>query len=400
MKFRIIIVLIVILAIISGCSSKTQSVLKEKQNKESPGAIKKAPSSVVDFYNGPAQLPTTNLGDIIYSQALSGLSSKLNGWRVLYVTSTIEGTPTFASASIYAPRDNKKHNLVVWAHGSLGIADECAPSRSQDGAEKIANFNDYINKGYAVIAPDYEGFGTPGTHPFLVGESEGRSVLDSIRMAQKFDPIKPIPGAVIVGHSQGGQSALFAGELRAKYAPDVSLAGVVAIAPAGDLTTLFQSSSTSGYNIGFIVMAAVGFKAEYDELDLSQVLTATAIEKSSIVERGCLFSVLDAFKEDIGTTFTGNPAEISSWSKRLNENSPGNTLIDSPTLLLHGLDDTTVPSIVSQNIFAATCKLGTLASRETFEGDNHNSILDTSKSNVMTFIKDRFDKKTFAGSCS
>jgi pimeloyl-ACP methyl ester carboxylesterase len=384
----------------AACSSNENKVQIEKQNLTTPGAIAQAPKSVVDFYNGPAQLPSTKLGDIIYSQALFGLDEQLNGWRVLYVTSKVDGTPTFASASIYAPRDDKPHNLVIWAHGSLGIADECAPSRSKDGSELIANFDDYINKGYAVIAPDYEGFGTPGTHPFLVGESEGRTVLDSVRMAQNFEPINPIAGAVIVGHSQGGQSALFAGELRASYAPEVSLSGVVAIAPAGELLSLFEYSSTSGFNIGFIVMTAIGFKAEYEELDLTQVLTDSAIEKSSIIERGCLFSVLDSYKSDVGTTFTNDPETIPSWKAILDKNSPGKKLIDTPTLLVHGLEDSTVPSLVSQNIFTSTCALGTAASRETYTDESHGSVLFSSKTKVMTFIKERFDNKEFISTCS
>lgn len=35
--------------------------------------------------------------------------------------------------------------------------------------------------------PDYEGLGTPGGHPYLVGPSEGRSVLDVVRAARKLN---------------------------------------------------------------------------------------------------------------------------------------------------------------------------------------------------------------------
>ena len=42
-----------------------------------------------------------------------------------------------------------------------------------------------LDAGYVVAATDYEGLGTPGLHPFLVGESEGRSVLDAARAAHR-----------------------------------------------------------------------------------------------------------------------------------------------------------------------------------------------------------------------
>ena len=34
--------------------------------------------------------------------------------------------------------------------------------------------NDWVNAGYAVVRTDYQGLGTPGPHPYLIGKSEGR----------------------------------------------------------------------------------------------------------------------------------------------------------------------------------------------------------------------------------
>jgi hypothetical protein len=60
----------------------------------------------------------------------------------------------------------------------------------------------------------YQGLGTPGKHPYLIGEAEGRSVLDIVSAARQLDP-KIGLRFLISGHSQGGQSALFAaGEAR------------------------------------------------------------------------------------------------------------------------------------------------------------------------------------------
>ena len=40
--------------------------------------------------------------------------------------------------------------------------------------------------GYVVVATDYEGLGTPGVHAYLVGLSEARAVLDSVRAARNL----------------------------------------------------------------------------------------------------------------------------------------------------------------------------------------------------------------------
>ena len=104
--------------------------------------------------------------------------------------------------------------------------------------------NRWLKAGYAVVQTDYEGLGTPGDHPYLIGVSEGRSVLDMVpRRAQAgFDG--SASGVVIAGHSQGGHAALWAASLQRKWAPELTLRGTVAFAPAshiGDQAALLRA---------------------------------------------------------------------------------------------------------------------------------------------------------------
>ena len=398
-SYKAVSLLIIFLIIFTSCGSSSSKESKTKQDLSTPGAIKDAPKSLIDFYEKQVDVSKMSAGDIIYSQPLTGLDEKVNGWRVLYVTTALNGSLTPTSALVYEPRDNKKHNVVVWAHGTLGMADECAPSRDNAEFERISYMKDYLDDGNAIIAPDYEGFGTPGVHPFLVGNSEGRSVLDSIRMAQKFDPISPKPGSVIIGHSQGGQAALFAGQLRSSYAPDANVAGIVAIAPAGELKSLFNTASKSGSTLGLVVMAAVGYQSAYSDLDLTTVLTPSAIEKSSIIETGCLTSVANAYKDDVKTTFAGDPTTLEPWASYLDLNSPGKEKIDAPLYIVHGLADLTVPSFVSQRIFESSCTLGTLGKRVTYAGADHTSVLEKGFKSITEFTEQRFEGKKFNSEC-
>jgi len=77
---------------------------------------------------------------------------------------------------------------LAWAHGTTGIEDSCAPSRSGTSGGGWDGFlEEIMREGYVVVATDYEGLGTPGPHPWLVGESEARSVLDIVRAAQQVE---------------------------------------------------------------------------------------------------------------------------------------------------------------------------------------------------------------------
>ncbi len=92
----------------------------------------------------------------------------------------------------------------------------------------------YLSQGWTVTATDYPGLGTPGPHPYIVGASEGRSVIDSVRAARNLDPT--LSGkSVMSGHSQGGQAAIFASELADTYGKGLHLRGTVALAPASNI---------------------------------------------------------------------------------------------------------------------------------------------------------------------
>jgi pimeloyl-ACP methyl ester carboxylesterase len=87
-----------------------------------------------------------------------------------------------------------------------------------------------FNNGAIVVATDYEGLGTPGTHTYLVGRSEGANVLDAIRAARQVTGTEG--QSITIGHSQGGGAALWAAQMAPEYATDVNLVGAVAAAPA------------------------------------------------------------------------------------------------------------------------------------------------------------------------
>lgn len=70
-----------------------------------------------------------------------------------------------------------------------------------------------------IVATDYVGLGTAGPHPYLIGQGEARSLLDSVRAARQMPGLSLEPETVIWGHSQGGHAALWAGTLAPTYAP-------------------------------------------------------------------------------------------------------------------------------------------------------------------------------------
>jgi hypothetical protein len=195
--------------------------------------------TTTSFYQNrpvPGAPPGTLIAVEPYSPSVPGAAA----YRVIYNSTDIYGAPIPVSGVIYIPlaaAPQQGRNIVAWAHPTTGIAQGCAPLLDNGAlgastlAQSIPGLDAFIADGDIVAATDYPGLGAAGVHPYLIGDGEGRSIIDSVRAARTL-PGADISGKCVVwGHSQGGQAALFAGQITNSYAPELKLVGVAAAAP-------------------------------------------------------------------------------------------------------------------------------------------------------------------------
>src|SRR3954447_19635609 len=200
------------------------------------------------FYTPPSPLPGKAHGDLIWSRTTTGepaLAAAKSTRLVLYRSVGATRARVAVSGTVSVPKGKAPKGgwpVVTWGHGTTGIADACAPSR--DAASNPAHgliayidplLSSFLKRGYAVVRTDYEGLGTPGDHPFLNGDSEGRDMLDIVRAARKLEPSLG-KRVIVAGHSQGGQAALFAASLAKRWTPELQIRGTVAFAPVSHLS--------------------------------------------------------------------------------------------------------------------------------------------------------------------
>ena len=114
-------------------------------------------------------------------------------------------------------------------------------TRTRSPATRYPLLQRWLKAGYAVVRTDYEGLGTPGVHQYLVGKSEGRSVLDAVRAARALEP-RCRKRFVIAGHSQGGHAALFAAARRRSTCRSSSCAAPSRSRPPRTSRTQFQTT--------------------------------------------------------------------------------------------------------------------------------------------------------------
>src|SRR5262249_18009538 len=154
-------------------------------------------------------LPAAKPGSLIWSTPFKAIPGA-QAWKVLYHSRAVDGSDVAVSGVVVAPTGPAPAGgrpVISWAHGTPGIADQCAPSRTGDMGSRLPSIGKLISQGYVVVATDYEGLGTPGTHPYLVGESEARGALDIARAAHQIRETAANDTTFVWGQSQGGQGA-------------------------------------------------------------------------------------------------------------------------------------------------------------------------------------------------
>ena len=95
-----------------------------------------------------------------------------------------------------------------------------------------------VMAGWVVVATDYSFAEKGGPHPYLIGEGEARATLDSVRAARQMSELTLDKRMVVWGYSQGGHAALWTGIVGPRYAPDLEILGVAAIAPAANIKNI------------------------------------------------------------------------------------------------------------------------------------------------------------------
>ena len=199
------------------------------------------------FYRPPAELPDGPAGTIIRQEDVDGVPADRRAWRVLYTSTAPDGSPIAVSGVVVAPSGEPPAGgwpVVAWAHGTTGVASRCAPSlETGAGTHLVPELDALLAGGTVVAITDYAGLGTPGPHPYLVGESEGRAVLDSIHAARALLGSEAATTAAVFGHSQGGHAAVFAAGWRRRTRPTSTSSASLRWRPRR--TSAISSSSTA-----------------------------------------------------------------------------------------------------------------------------------------------------------
>lgn len=268
-------------------------------------------------------------GDIIRSEPMTGFNiSNGSGYRVLYVSQAPNGELRASGAMVFVPESAqaKDRPVLAFAHGTSGFGDACAPSRDPATPVNEPFIQTVMDLGYVYTATDYVGLGTPGDPYYLIGKSEANDVVNSVRAARNFPGSGSGTRYAVMGHSQGGHSAIWTGHLSEQIAPELELVGVATSAPAAQLGALLdeQWNTAIGWAIGPEVMLT--WPTVYPNLNADALLTANGQTKYKDVAYECIeTAAIEGLAEENlfhSQLFAKSPKDSAPWYEAIVEQTP------------------------------------------------------------------------------
>jgi hypothetical protein len=353
-------------------------------------------TDLAPFYTPPTPLPAGQPGDLIRVEPMTPAPAGATAWRILYHSQDLHENDVAVSGMVFVPTSPAPPGgrpIVAWAHPTTGMSDDCAPSRQADPAAPTTWLAGMLSNGWIVTATDYASLGTPGTLPYLVGVSAGRDVLNSVRAVQKIDGADAGTRFATWGHSEGGHASLWAGLLSAEYAPELSMVGVAAAAPAAELVKLMQSqwNSLTAQVLG--PYAVEGWSAWYPELEPEQVLTPEAVRALPTLAAACIEKLgLEALVR-VGlhrAFFAVDPTTVPAWADVGRQNTPGPLPATVPVFIANGTADEVVLPATTTELIESYCGAGVAVTADWMPGQGHTGAGNAAGASATTWIADRF----------
>lgn len=346
---------------------------------------------------------STNLGSVAAESSI--LTYKMLGQS---------GQEVQATSLVFTPNTQPPVGgwpIVVWAHGTTGVADVCAPSKAALADSTKDLISKLLAAGYVVVAPDYEGLGTPGIHPFLNVKSEAFSITDAVVATRNYLSQRNLLTSkkwVTVGHSQGGHAALGA----AQYASRAQLEykGTVAVAPASNLGFILIAGEQSVANATldkkismyaqldtYTALVTAGIRNTQPTFDYPQVFTPQISSIAQQAETICSGPLGQAFGAGMTQYVTEHNGTLDGYTRTQpnfmavplvktfldKDSQPLQVKVTTPIIIYQGLADSTVPKVATDILISNATVVGTKINSYVTGNWDHGTVMSSNVDNIV-----------------
>ena len=387
----------------SGTSAKLIGIALMAFTLGSEAALAQTP-----FYEASPQETAGQPGTLIRSEPMAFAPAGAQAYRVLYRSIGMNGEPIAVSGVIVVPPGPAPEGgrpIVAWAHPTTGVVPHCAPSLAIFVFQQMAGLRQLIEQGAVVAATDYPGLGTPGPHPYLVGDSEARAVIDAVRVARDMPGVAGGNSFAVWGHSQGGQASLYTGLIAKTYAPELNLVGVAAAAPATSLVTLMSEDFKTSGGKNLTAMTLWSWARVY-HAPIDKVVVPEAMPTVDRLVNECIESIFDLLarrrtEKPLEQNFLAVPniATVEPWRSLAMHNTPGVLPPRIPLFLAQGTADELVRPDVTRAYMQQQCEAGGRVAMMWVQGVGHGLVARDSADAAVSWMMDRFAGRPAPSDC-
>jgi hypothetical protein len=366
------------------------------------------------FYtNVPSNLAKFKPGAVIRSEPESTFLPTLDGqsaaYRILYRSTGELGGPVAVGGMVFVPKGKAPRGgwpIVAWDHGTSGVGDQCNPSRwpdMYDGGQwdlYADQIDELLKDGYVVTASDYEGLGTDGLHTYLLTDALGRATIDAVRAARVVVPSTSSRWAAI-GHSEGGQAAIGAGELAATYGKGLTYVGAVGYAPAQHLEDGVEAIAGDKFSAPYLAYMAVGMRSIDASFDYASFVGPLYSGQMAHVEAACFDEWF--YIDNFGVNPTPETALSPNWAsdptvqRYFDLSVVGQRKGAGPVLVLQGTGDGLYATYMQ--FLADICATGTKVHGITYANISHDHVLVQGMADALSWLADRFAGRPAPSDC-
>ncbi len=404
-RHRAALCLATLLVLTGACSTAEQSKPSQSsESSQSPSSELQAPAPPQvpilerdgDAYRVPDPLPAGAPGTLLAATP-SRISETFEGAtriELLYLSDNRTDQPVAVSGTLLippgaAPKDGWP--IVSWGHGTTGVADVCAPSTTDNlfYNEYAQQVRSLLSAGYAVAASDYIGLATPGPHTYSVGVDLGNAMADIVPAARAANTTLSKTWFAI-GHSEGGQAALFATRAASRH-PDLQLAATVAIAPTSSLGSALPAIISGGLpaDVVYGLYLLVGLSTVDPSITLERFSgPATEPHLDLITQSGCLLETFEEFATtNVDQVFKISPAEMAEISELLaTVGNPDQEPTVGPLLLVQGEDDQDIPAGITELLAEHLEELGVDVTLRVYPELGHDTVLGPATCETLDWL--------------
>ncbi len=323
-------------------------------------------------------------------------------------TDGIDGTtPNTVSGAIYLPQGTAPAGgwpLIAWSHGTVGVADRCAPSVAGRSERDLTYLSNWLAKGYAIVASDYQGLGSAGIHPYLATRPMAYNTLDAIRAVQASG--FPVTEAVVVtGQSQGAAAAIATAGHAPSYAPELDLRAITATGvpffpPAIQRLVLSAAPDTPSPNVAFTLYLQILAEQLDPSFSFEDSVSPDVWATASKAYDQCIFELIPTVMEAGLTPRQLNTPESLARQPLVFEALAYPTLaLPVPAFVGSGEVDTVTPLPMQQAFVSGACAAGSTIEARVYPGGGHDEGLLNSIPDVEAFVAKAFAGEAIAGNC-